>query len=134
MRHIRLLSVLTLLFAVITGCDRGSSVQSSITAGQKHFQPVLDALAKYHQKHGQYPAKLDDLVREGLLVEIPKTPVVANAREGDPWYRASEDRKSCEVHFNYHLKNQGFGLGDTTYAEWNSDTGKWSMRGPGYPQ
>ena len=134
MRHIRLLIVPTPLLTVFAGCDRGPSVQSSITAGQKHFRPVLDALAKYHQKHGQYPAKLDDLVREGLLAEIPKTPVVANAREGKPWYRVSDDRKSCEFHFNYHLKNQGIGVGDTTYAEWRSETGKWSMSGPGYPQ
>ena len=99
-------------------------------------QPItISALAGHMRVSKQAASEMAGrLVREGLLVEIPKTPVVANAREGDPWYRASEDRKSCEVHFNYHLKNQGFGLGDTTYAEWNSDTGKWSMRGPGYPQ
>ena len=132
MRHICSLIVLGFVFAVITGCDQGPSVRSSITAGQKHFQPVLDALSKYREKHGKFPAQPDDLVREGLLTEIPKTPVVANAMEGDPWYRASEDRKSCEFHFKYHLKNQGIGIGDTTYADWRSETGKWSMSGPGY--
>ena len=132
MRHIGLLFVLTLLVTFVAGCDRGPSVRSSVTAAQTHFQPVLDALASYHQKHGKYPAKLDDVVRAGLLTEIPKTPVVANAMESGPYYRVSEDGKSCDVRFSYHLKNQGFGIGDTTYAEWRSDTAKWSMSGPGY--
>jgi hypothetical protein len=120
-----------ILFAVV-GCDRGPSVQSSITAGQKHFQPVLDALAKYHEKHARYPAKLDELVREGLLSEIPKTPAVENARPGGPYYRVDDERKSYEFTFSYHLHDQGIGVGDTTYAKWHSASGSWSMSGPGY--
>ncbi|MBC8107215.1 MAG: hypothetical protein H7Z14_11545 [Anaerolineae bacterium] len=92
---------------------------------------MLDALAQYFQKHNEYPVSLDDLVREGLLTEIPKTPVVSNASERDAWYRAANDRKSCTLVFSYHLTNQ-LGLGDTTYAEWHSETGQWKMSGPGY--
>jgi hypothetical protein len=132
MWHIRAVVVIAVLIAVLAGCDNEASVRASVSAAQKHFQPVLDALAKYNQEHSKYPAKLDDLIAEGLLAEVPHTPVVGNAYAEDLSYEVAKDGRSCQLHFYYHLKNQGIGPGDTTYVDWRSDTGEWSMRGPGY--
>jgi hypothetical protein len=107
-------------------------VRTSVARARTHFQPVLDALSKYHAKHGAYPKDLESLVSEGLIQLIPNTPPVGNARAGDLWYRASDDRKSFELHFSYHLKRQGLGVGDTTYARYDSRAGGWAMTGPGY--
>ena len=110
-------------------CDRGPSIESSIASGQHHFQPVVDALGKYRQQHGEYPAKLEQLVSDGLLREIPRTPRVDNAHENDLMYTVSKDRRTCEIAFSYHLKNQAF-IGDTTYVVWHSTSRTWTTNGP----
>ena len=124
-------SLLLLLVLAAAALVAGPDVRVSVARGQQHFQPVLDALARYHQKHGRYPRALDDLVTEGLIASVPPTPRVRNAEAYDPEYEVAEDRRSFTFGFGYHLKRQLF-LGDTTYAEWSSRDARWRMSGPGY--
>ena len=119
------------LLAVAAAWVMGPRIQTSVANGQRHFQPVLDGLEAYRAKHGQYPLALDELVAEGLITSIPKTPPVLNAHAYEPEYEVSADRQSFTFGFSYHLKRQLF-LGDTTYAEWRSRDGKWHVSGPGY--
>lgn len=120
-----------LLVAAVAVWFWGPSVRTSVERGQKHFQPVLDGLGRYYEKHGEYPRALTELVAEGLVTSIPSTPPVGNARAGEPEYEVADDRQSFTFGFSYHLKRQLF-LGDTTYAEWSSRDGKWRISGPGY--
>lgn len=40
---------------------------------------IRGAIAKYHAKHGAWPPKLDDLVRDGELRAVPRDPLTGSA-------------------------------------------------------
>jgi general secretion pathway protein G len=40
---------------------------------------IRGAITRYHAKHGAWPARLDDLVRDGELREVPRDPLTGSA-------------------------------------------------------
>ncbi len=104
----------------------GPSVTAVLDSAEVAVQPVIDALRAYRSRHDGYPAALDELVRDGLLPQLP-----AQVAEGLK-YEVSGKRDVFLLAISQHDHSFQVGPGDTFYRCYFSDVGRWQSL-VGYP-
>ena len=88
-------------------------------------QPVGDRLAiaieEHHRRHGRYPQKLSDLVKQGLLAEVPELPSYrGTSSKYGPYYESNRALEFYRLSFGCHVDG-GIGPGDTYWRVLVSD-------------
>jgi hypothetical protein len=107
-------------------------------------QLVIDALAKYKERHGRYPERLDDLVAEKLLDAIPNLAVNEDhqgksgrvEKAGALQYAATADAFAVRLRFSFvqqaWTSNKDYVLDyESTTEQWRGAL--WTSRGLSAP-
>ncbi|MEM7807401.1 MAG: hypothetical protein AAF561_04760 [Planctomycetota bacterium] len=119
--------------ALFFGFGSGALARDLTEEAKPHLEPLIDALDEYRDLNGHYPSTLEELGSTGLLFEIPKIPQSNKAvTQSGPLYWTRKDGDSFTLSFSYHVSGQGFGIGDTTYSDYRSESKEWSHSGPGF--
>jgi hypothetical protein len=89
----------------------GTSPDRVLARAQRALEPVKGALDAYRRKHGHYPPELTELVKDGLLNEVPELPSLrGTSSHSGPYYDASVSFDFYRLAFMYDI-NSGFGPG-----------------------
>jgi hypothetical protein len=104
---------------VPVGC--GPNPETVLAKAQPVFERIAVALEEHHRRHGRYPQELSDLVKVGLLPEIPELPSHRGApSKYGPIYDVNTSLNFYRLSFGYHVP-EGIGPGDTHWRVLVSD-------------
>jgi hypothetical protein len=101
------------------------SFEDAMRDGKVAFQPVLAALEEYHARFGRYPEKLDALVEDGLIDQLPAMPHVSGARSQVMGFQSDAATDFYHIYFIYDMSNYVGGSNRSFY--YISDEGQWKM-------
>ncbi|RYD23850.1 MAG: hypothetical protein EOP88_02575 [Verrucomicrobiaceae bacterium] len=110
------LRILLLCSVFLTGCDRYWS-DADIEATKEAGNQIVEALDTHRLKHGNYPGKLDELVKSGSLEAIPEP--VGKQRTWE--YSVQGDRTSCRLTVRDREGKLPHSL------DWTSGSGTWVL-------
>jgi hypothetical protein len=103
-----------------------ADVGSTLQAGQKQVEPVVEAIEECRKGDGAYPASLDVLVKARKLDQIPRLPEFRGTRRAYPLdYRLSPDGSFYLLKFAYDFYD-GIGPGSIITHYYVSDERKWN--------
>lgn len=76
---------------------------------------MRDSIDKYYGDHGRYPPKLESLVEEKYIREIPIDPITENS---ESWVVSPSKEIDSPGVYDVHSGASGVGLNQKPYSEW----------------
>jgi hypothetical protein len=107
---------------VISGCS--PSKEQAMRGGEEASRPAIAALQQYHERHGHYPARLEELVADGLIDSIPSIPEVQGMKKSGLRYQMDLDTDFYRLGFSYDIPGSS-GPGAIYQHIYLSDTMEW---------